>query len=58
MLLSEIYPLLASPSSFKGSLSQFARSDHSKNATAGPSKTFHDDEEEIGGSIVGQSDKF
>ena len=39
------------PSSFEGSSSQFARSDRSENAAAGPSGTFQDDDEELGGSV-------
>ena len=39
------------PSTFTGSSSQFARSGHSENAATGPSGTFQDDDEELGGSV-------
>ena len=49
-LLPATYP---HPSLFEGGSSRFTRSDHSENAAAGPSRTFHDDKEEIRGSFTG-----
>ena len=49
-------PSYPRPSSFEGSSSLFAHSDRSENAAAGPSGTFQDDDEELGGSFTGCSE--